>query len=594
GKSSPTNRLPPADPIAVAVNRGASVEELAPLVVALSADAQSQLFTQLERHLPGASWDSHDGLTPVTGAVATYLDSLFEWASRRGDIELCRKCLEARYGMVHEAVSPFTQLDEIRDLYTRLVSLDGPTRNKLVDTHTAIPGLGHRQVTHSLEQVLHGLELLRSHLGTAADYTQLGAEGVAGPARDGIHVIRISLKLPDQKDLAVNNAPPFGPFLKSVADYNAAHPQAPVHIDLLLDPVMKEYGMGFAQINAQRTVGKKGGERAKTDVDRFRLEGEYLLHRHAKASGTTPPLDLMVALDDLDATKATLAPAEWTSYLKTLQQRIVDATVPLESDRATTTKQWDHQTYADVGKLFGTDCKRVRDAVQANHPGVVTSIELGNEPQAEWALHDASVFPGKPEGRADLIAQFLETTEAAMAVVGKSANGPVILNAAAQWDPATEKELLANVIAYENKHPGHTDDLKTEIVNSQFYMRMKAYIEYWTAKNPGDHKMPLSIHLYNSPALDAALLSVLSDLAGNYKIQLELYVTEFQVDADAGTNAGNDGQTTGILAAGIDTELAPHPNVTIVSMLAWSYTDVKKTGKHYDLQHDPAIKPLFG
>ena len=88
------------------------------------------------------------------------------------------------------------------------------------------------------------------------------------------------------------------------------------------------------------------------------------------------------------------------------------------------------------------------------------------------------------------------------------------------WDPAkteTSKPVQASV--KKSWRPGSniqawlgrstpsapkTDAVKTEIVNSQFYVRMKAYIEYWTAKNPGDHKMPLSIHLYNSPALDAA------------------------------------------------------------------------------------------
>jgi hypothetical protein len=282
---------------------------------------------------------------------------------------------------------------------------------------------------------------------------------------------------------------------------------------------------------------------------------------------------------------AGLAPSEWQLYLKSLEKQIIDATVQTP-DRAATTEQWD-QGYADVGRSFGADAKIVRDAVAAHHSDVVTSIELGNEPQSEWALPKPYAFPGTDIGRDDMIAQFMETTKAAMAVVGHSP-GAVVLDAPAQWDPATEAALLDAVVASE-KNSHQAADLVPRIAASPFHHRLDQYIAYWKAQNPEQHTMPLAIHMYNSPALDVALMKVLSDLAGRYKLQLALYVTEFQVDADAGAGAGIAGQTKGLLAAGIHTELAKHSNLTIVSMVAWSYTEVKKPGKDYDLHNNPSL-----
>jgi hypothetical protein len=118
--------------------------------------------------------------------------------------------------------------------------------------------------------------------------------------------------------------------------------------------------------------------------------------------------------------------------------------------------------------------------------------------------------------------------------------------------------------------------------------------------------VPVSIHAYNSPEFDTALVQVLASVAGDHGAKLELYVTEFQEDADAGkpkpkpgANAAtkDSGQTAGIVAAGTAIELAvaKHADVLVIkSMLAWSYTDVAKGTKDYDLHDDTSLEGLFG
>jgi hypothetical protein len=75
--------------------------------------------------------------------------------------------------------------------------------------------------------------------------------------------------------------------------------------------------------------------------------------------------------------------------------------------------------------------------------------------------------------------------------------------------------------------------------SSPFRDRVARYVEWWRAQPTNTGHVPLVIH-YKSPALDRALIDLLTELAqGKHRIadkppvHLDLYVTEFQVDADA-------------------------------------------------------------
>ena len=272
--------------------------------------------------------------------------------------------------------------------------------------------------------------MLRANIGTALDFTQPGITP-AHLAQLGMRTIRIALKMPSQAAWATGKtASPLKTFLSGLRTFNTAHADQAIHVDLLLDPDMRAYGMGFAQLDEQRTIGAPGGkEEALTPILRFVKKAEYMLKRKASAAKTTIDKDktLSALRDRLEAFGA--APPQANPVLRptieklqedVLEAAVLSATTPDTAHANAIAGQW-NETYADVGQEFGAQCKAVIAAL-TGYDSVVRSVELGNEPQAQWATSGG--FPGTATGREDVTTQFIETTRAAMAGVGTPAGGP--------------------------------------------------------------------------------------------------------------------------------------------------------------------------
>jgi hypothetical protein len=542
-----THALDEEGAIRAALYRGLSPDAIGPMII-----GQTTLYGQLVDLLPASQWivspfDKSLGQSPGR----PYLDNLFTWAMKTGHLALAHRCLEARYGLPPSKTSPLSKSD-LEDLYPRLDRLDQQAANALIGATKAIATpkaakteTGHEQTGTPLEEVLHGLELLRANLGTAVELTKSN-DAPGGPATLGMHTIRVQLSMtPDKTKLAAAQAQVVT-FLEKVQKHNAPLKQDQwITVDLLLNPAMKDYGMELAQFDGQHTVGvstsvSKTGEAPMTDLAVFNQKASYMLARAAAAHGFKTAEDdpaLKPTADKLASfVKAypKLPKLARTGEMMVLQGEVIIATTKAGTDQAKTIESQWNSTYQTVGHAFGEDCKAVLAALK-KYDNVISAVEIGNEPQAEWGAKGFG-FPGTTQGMKDQTAEFIQTTDAAMNAIGKAKDtGPAILEAPLEWDAGTEQAILLAIKGGAvDKKTKTKETYVSELMTSSFHTRITQYVGSWLIANPTLPKnVPVSIHAYNSPEFDTALVQVLANVAAEHEAKLELYITEFQEDADA-------------------------------------------------------------
>jgi hypothetical protein len=237
----------------------------------------------------------------------------------------------------------------------------------------------------------------------------------------------------------------------------------------------------------------------------------------------------------------------------------------------------------------------------------VASVELFNEPEAEW--QDGSIGLDTA-GAAQRDSNAMNAGMAGLE--GQLPPGVAITPGAHEWDPASESAVLAQVAAQFDDVGGDPAALQASaaqaITDSGFAVRLSQFASDYRARvfpdtDPGEVvQIPIALHIYNSPLVSRGLMDAVAAIAARDGINctFAVRVTEFQIDALAHGNPSSEQLAEGVVDLGVQVmdAAAQHADrLQIQQMIAFSYhhrIDREQSGTDFGLQGNELLPEVLG
>jgi hypothetical protein len=474
-------------------------------------------------------------------------------------------------------------------MHTRLLAQAGAARTGAVHRHR---DRGHWVYAEdlnegmSVERVLLRLVDMRGVLGVAVEprglAEQLHHPGVIAPsdlaaiAAMGFHTLRLGVEAPStDAQLA-----PLAPFFRALVDHNRAHPRAPLRVILM--------------------VGLRGGvtgPRTALDIAELHDDPEitakrlaylrYLANRILAKLGDAAMVDGVPALCQ-PVFSATAATAQLTDDIVRCAVDVLGGTAAAYRLQLEGVADRKPDAVGRAGARFGEDAAGVVGQLTRTYGigAYVAGVELGNEPEAQWKT---------PGVHFDEVGRDEAFGHAAVDAFAARRPGVAAMEAAREWDPASEQNLIYevyNLVRDRRLDPVAVRDL---VRASRWGHALDALAH---GRRGATTPVPVAIHVYNSAMLARALIATLAEIAAHHHLQFAVSITEAQIDGRTYDHPSPDrlAEAEVELGAAIMDEAARYPHVLrIVQLVLFSYHHVaNRPGQDFGLRGNRTLRALTG